>query len=93
MHPDWARALRDQCTAAGVPFLFKQWGQWTSAPQLEVPNGFVGPDGEWGRRQPRSARPDRWYPVWRVGKGKAGRVLDGRTWDEYPAVASVGADT
>ena len=28
MHPDWARSLRDQCTAAGVPFFFKQWGGW-----------------------------------------------------------------
>src|SRR5207245_2383388 len=25
MHPDWARSLRDQCVAAGVPYLFKQW--------------------------------------------------------------------
>ena len=91
MHPDWARALRDQCGKAGVPYLFKQWGQWTWHPQLEAPNGFVGPNGEWDRRQPRSARPDRWYPMWRVGKGRAGRVLDGRTWDEYPV--SVGTDT
>jgi protein gp37 len=28
MHPDWARSLRDQCNAAGVPFFFKQWGEW-----------------------------------------------------------------
>lgn len=28
MHPDWARFLRDQCVSAGVPFLFKQWGEW-----------------------------------------------------------------
>lgn len=29
MHPDWARSLRDQCAvAAGVPFFFKQWGDW-----------------------------------------------------------------
>lgn len=28
MHPDWARSLRDECSAAGVPFLFKQWGEW-----------------------------------------------------------------
>lgn len=28
MHPDWARSLRDQCLSAGVPFLFKQWGEW-----------------------------------------------------------------
>jgi protein gp37 len=26
MHPDWARSLRDQCVATGVPFFFKQWG-------------------------------------------------------------------
>lgn len=28
MHPEWARSLRDQCAAAGVPFFFKQWGEW-----------------------------------------------------------------
>lgn len=33
MHPEWARGLRDQCAAAGVPFLFKQWGEW--APRSE----------------------------------------------------------
>ena len=32
MHPDWARRIRDQCAAADVPFLFKQWGEWTSEP-------------------------------------------------------------
>ena len=28
MHPDWARSVRDQCAAAGVPFFFKGWGAW-----------------------------------------------------------------
>ena len=28
MHPVWVRSLRDQCAEAGVPFLFKQWGEW-----------------------------------------------------------------
>jgi protein gp37 len=28
MHPDWARSLRDQCHTAGVPFFFKQWGEY-----------------------------------------------------------------
>lgn len=28
MHPDWAYSLRDQCKAAGVPFFFKQWGEY-----------------------------------------------------------------
>jgi protein gp37 len=31
MHPDWARGLRDQCAAAGVPFFFKQWGEFEPA--------------------------------------------------------------
>lgn len=26
MKPDWARSVRDQCHAAGVPFFFKAWG-------------------------------------------------------------------
>lgn len=37
MHPDWARSLRDQAQAAGVPFLFKQWGEW-------APNETQGSD-------------------------------------------------
>ena len=28
MRADWARGLRDQCQEAGVPFSFKQWGEW-----------------------------------------------------------------
>jgi protein gp37 len=45
MHPDWARSLRDQCAAAGVPFFFKQWGNFLPAGQ--APAGkkkpWVGP--------------------------------------------------
>jgi protein gp37 len=32
MHSAWARSVRDQCAAAGVPFFFKQWGAWGPAP-------------------------------------------------------------
>lgn len=28
MHPDWVRSLRDQCKAANVPFMLKQWGEY-----------------------------------------------------------------
>jgi protein gp37 len=34
MHPDAASSLRDQCAAAGVPFFFKQWGEWAAPSQL-----------------------------------------------------------
>jgi len=42
MHPDWARSLRYQCDAAGVPFLFKQWGEWlpdNQNPAIKGPSG------------------------------------------------------
>src|SRR5690606_20331421 len=38
MHPDWARSLRDQCQAAGVAFLFKQWGEYLPVGQ-SLPGG------------------------------------------------------
>ena len=67
MHPDWARSLRDQCAAAGVSFLFKQWGEW--APNwLNDDAGNKIPGSEW---------------MDRMGKKIAGRVLDGRTHDGY----------
>ena len=41
MHPDWARSLRDQCQAAGVPFFFKQWGEWVT--ELQSPEDITLP--------------------------------------------------
>lgn len=81
MHPDWARSLRDQCVAAGVPFLFKQWGE--SRP-LQAGDRFPDPRVHSVRRD-ESGFPS--FQV-RVGKKAAGRELDGRTWDEYPAAVT-----
>lgn len=80
MSPDWARTLRDQCTAANVPFLFKQWGEYEPTGYMAIgarPKGcvFVGdPIDDLGHR----------WEMCRVGKKAAGRELDGRTWDEFP---------
>jgi hypothetical protein len=82
MHPDWARSLRDQCQAAGVPFFFKQWGEWApSTPDQAKGNPRAG----WRtiKAYPHVARADELYPeagaafVERVGKARAGRLLDG----------------
>ena len=54
MHPDWARSVRDQCNAAGVPFFMKQ---------IYI-NGKLIKLGQF--------------------KKKAGRLLDGREWNEFP---------
>jgi len=86
MHPDWARSLRDQCLAAGVPFFFKQWG--TFAPEAEGLDHegirFIDRRGHSWNRVDIPARPDA-VRMRRVGKGRAGRMLDGRMWDEFPA--------
>lgn len=34
LHPEWARAVRDQCAVAEVPFFFKQWGEHTYDPRM-----------------------------------------------------------
>lgn len=72
MHPAWARSLRDQCQAVGVAFLFKQWGE--SAPRIVNP-----PDKSSGTLE----FPDKEIMT-RVGKKAAGRLLDGREWNEFP---------
>lgn len=84
MHPDWVRSLRDQCVGAGVPFFFKQWGEW-------APNGYRGignTELTSGGRERQIGEPidDKGHRliVERMGKKRAGRLLDGRTWDEYP---------
>ena len=79
MHPHWARALRQQCNNARVPFLFKQWGEWCPT------NAW--PDIETYDRVP-AWEFDVDNVVWRVGKKAAGRMLDGETWDEVPTVES-----
>ena len=94
MHPAWARSLRDQCVEAGVPFLFKQWGEWSP----ERPAGYHKvSERRWSHQMfswardgsvynPRNPPCDH-FPstvVYRIGKHAAGRELDGRTWDEYP---------
>lgn len=90
MHPDWARALREQCVGAGVPFLFKQWGEWAPIGLDDVPakdDFWMAPDtGRKGVVHSQRHRPGVVHMA-RLGKRAAGRELDGRTWDEYPEVS------
>lgn len=93
MHPDWARSLRDQCQAAGVPFLFKQHGEWLATEFCDddmamIPSRrtvYVRKDGSF---HDGGAGVDFFggdeETAW-VGKKAAGRLLDGREWNEVPA--------
>jgi protein gp37 len=90
MHPDWARSLRDQCQTAGVPFFFKQWGAWEPDPAdgaaWSDSTGrvtFLTPENE---RTSGPAFGSRSTALRIVRKKSEHRELDGRTWDEFPAV-------
>jgi len=86
MHPDWARSIRDQCQAAGVPFFFKQWGEW--APWgLHCCDFLSQFNGDQARARFSEATTTH-YIHYRVGKKAAGRLLDGREWSEYPIIQS-----
>lgn len=93
MHPDWARSLRDQCAAAGVPFLFKQWGEWASVLDRDrddpdwradyskherIGDRVLNLAGGWGFHG------EQVHIMRRVGKKAAGRLLDGVIHDGYP---------
>lgn len=95
MHPQWARDLRDQCAEAGVPFLFKQWGEWVdcdSGPEDDAL--YEGKADCWahidGGHHDGAMGIDFFHthPMYRVGKKAAGRLLDGVLHDGYPEVQS-----
>jgi protein gp37 len=89
MNPVWARSIRDQCQDAGIPTLFKQWGELV--PMDHIENGWWD-----SAAAPKSFTARPYFGIWekgishgsvymaRVGKKAAGRTLDGRTWDQFP---------
>lgn len=96
MDPRWARGLRDQCKAAGVPFFFKQWGDWTP----NRPENYCRVTGKryshetfsWaddGTPYNSFNPPVGHFPsvmVYKVGAKKTGDFLDGVQHHEYPEV-------
>ena len=90
-HPEWFANLRKQCAAAGVPFLFKQWGEW--APRSDsMPLDLLGGDDAYVTIDGDVHTIADNYPfeasdvlMYRIGKKAAGRVLDGRTHDGFPS--------
>jgi protein gp37 len=90
MHPDWVRSVRDQCAASGVPFFFKQWGEWAirdSTIHGGIPNNPVirlGINGLDTRDLANCQNAGHEIYMQKVGRKSAGRLLDGRTYNELP---------
>ena len=87
MRRDWLISLRNQCVASGVPFFFKQWGEW-------IPNEEVNPQQEqqairMAAKVAMCENPVEYFM--RIGKKNAGRSLNGLEWNGFPETAqSVG---
>jgi hypothetical protein len=94
MHPAWARQIKDDCRICGVPFFFKQWGEFL--PSLR--GACMHPSSEGAQGPARLLdRVDIWkcglcgmlhdhdFDFVKVGKKEAGRLLDGVEWSQYPA--------
>lgn len=72
----WVRDLRDRCQENGTAFFHKQWGAWQPVEQGDSQVGagvreHIWPDGS---------------IAFRLGKKLAGRILDGREWNDFPRV-------
>jgi protein gp37 len=76
MHPDWARSLRDQCAAAGIPFFFKQWGEWLPLVSADEADNF----------DPRilMRESDAGFRWMHIGKKASGALLDGVEHKAFP---------
>ncbi|WP_459754545.1 DUF5131 family protein [Streptomyces sennicomposti] len=90
MNPEWARSLRDQCHATDTPYFFKQWGEWAPSGRIAIGNSWragralVGdPVDDLGHR----------IEMLRLGKAKAGRLLDGQLHDAVPPLTPARAST
>lgn len=99
MHPRWAEKIRDQCIDQGIPFFFKQWGEWSpgSSRNRKTDQAMLT-DGTMYSfplkpKQKHLQGSGGWKPgllptiIARRGKKRTGRLLDGRTWDEMPTDA------
>lgn len=104
MHPDWARSIRDQCQSAGVAFFFKQWGEYfpvmegdgviVSSSKSSITLFATGQtkftEEQKARKNPaRDHGAGRCALMGRLGKKSAGRLLDGREWNEFPQIQEV----
>jgi protein gp37 len=78
-HPNWFRSLRYQCAAVNVPLFFKQWGEWI--PRDQCDSGVLH-DGDNGHFM--ACRLDDGWIMYRAGKKRTGRLLDGKLHHEFP---------
>lgn len=87
MNPDWVRSLRDQCVESGTPFFFKSFGEYVDEFHPAAKDVPLPWDETFVEHVNIDDVPDyKGVYMAKVGKKKSGRILDGRTWEQYPEV-------
>lgn len=86
MHPDWVHSLLDQTLEAPdyIPFFFKQWGEWFPREQWEFNPDLILPDDDEYEHDPKTLILNNHTVMHRVGRRKAGHLLDGMEWQDWP---------
>lgn len=97
MHPNWIYSLLDQCTASKTPFFFKQWGEWKDGSNYPKKNNIIvlnnGEYSNWDndewKKLSKKYSSDQWNKLdakvmSRVGKKKAGCLLDEKEYKQFP---------
>jgi protein gp37 len=82
-HAHWLRGIRSACVATDTPFFFKQHGEWLHQSQLPFRRVDQGGVLYYSKRTYEWPDGSKSY---RVGKKKAGHLLDGRVWHQFPEV-------
>jgi protein gp37 len=80
MNPEWVMDLQAQCARSRVAFHFKQWGHWAPLDQTDSIPGKKVQAIELTRMDGSV------ITLSAMGKGKAGRRLQGQVWDQFPAL-------
>ena len=89
--------VRERARAAGVPFFFKQWGEWAPLPfgvHVDDEPWCEARYGEFSRGKPfcESCMTAAGVVVYRVGAKLAGHALDGKVWEQMPNAATMKGD-
>jgi len=98
-HPDWHRNTRDWCASHGIPYDFKQWGEWRPTDNWYPGKPATEAVVDWYESHPVSLPLREWingawvgdggpseeaWPLMaRIGKRKAGRILFDQVHDGF----------
>lgn len=82
-YPNWHRETRDFCQRNNIAYFMKQWGAWFPRSQWEDNPDLILPDDDCCV-EGRGCKLIDDDVMHRVGKRRAGRLLDGVLHEEYP---------